>query len=709
KMTHIEKPKEVTSDVNVEKEDTEALKTFKALAKIPTYLSASFLPASSSSLLLIHLTLSQRDLIRKLKRVVAKQLIVSLPKDDSGKSTGISTSLLPVDLGDIALQAISPSGDQLMILRAVSNDKGKKRFAETWKLGSLINILDVTDIHGEFYTDDEFGGLYWSNDEQKVVYVAEQKSLEDSDERKFDYVPSWGEKFYNKRAPLIVVFNISANDAKVLPKFEKIDPGQVQFGPEDKSLIFIGYSNGPRRFGIAACTNRSAGIYQCQLDGSNLEHLSDNVEHARSPRLNLTGDRLIYLSNPSGGPHSRCSELYEYNFPSKQNRLIVPIVHSPSPSFHNNFPGIYSKCIPLKAFITIDGVEFILMHSSWRSQEVLLAINLTTGKVQKLTTIGCWNLFSAWDKYILASQGSTTEFHKLQLGVITGCHEDNLIVDWTVIDQPDVEKVAPTLAKSTWSILQPFENNPYLELIVHRPKEVPLDKKPPLIIIPHGGPHSVYVASINLTISTLVSLGYFIVEVNYTGSVGFGQDSVDALIGNIGNLEVEEVQAAAQYFIDRHEVDPDAIALIGGSHGGFISGHLIGKYPACVMRNPVLNLGGMTSSTDIPDWCFAELGLPYSLSKPPILKPSDYAKMYENSPISNIDQVKTPTLLMLGENDARVPTVDGLAWWYYLKGQGKVEIQCKMYKETGHSLDSIEAEIQGVDAITKFLKNKIGL
>ncbi|CAG8705391.1 13156_t:CDS:10, partial [Racocetra persica] len=509
------------------------------------------------------------------------------------------------------------------------------------------------------------------------VYVAEQKELEDSDDRKFDYVPSWGEKFYNKRAPLIVVFDISTNEAKVLPKLEKIDPGQVQFGPEDKSLIFTGYSNEPRRFGIAACTNRLAGIYQCQLDGSNLEHLSDNVEHARSPRLNLSGNRLIYISNPSGGPHSRCSELYEYNFSSRQNRLIVPIVHSPSPSFHNNFPGIYSKCIPLKAFITIDGV-------------------------QKLTTIGSWNLFSAWDKYILASQGSTTEFHKLQLGVITGCHEDNLIVDWTVIDQPDVEKVAPTLAKSTCSILQPFENNPYLELIVHKPKEVPLDKKPPLIVIPHGGPHGVCVTSISLTISTLVSLGYFIVE-----------DSVDALIGNIGNLEVEEVQAAAQYFIDQHEVDPDAITLIGGSHGGFISGHLIGKYPdfykACVLRNPVLNIGGMTSSTDIPDWCFAELGLPYSLSKPPILKPSDYAKMYENSPISNIDQVKTPILLMLGAIDTRVPYVDGLAWWYYLKGQGKVEIQCKMYKETGHSLDSIEAEIQSVDAITKFLKNKIGL
>ncbi|CAG8680647.1 18513_t:CDS:2 [Gigaspora rosea] len=80
----------------------------------------------------------------------------------------------------------------------------------------------------------------------------------------------------------------------------------------------------------------------------------------------------------------------------------------------------------------------------------------------------------------------------------------------------------PTLAKSTWSILRPFENNPYLELIVHRPKEVPSDKKSPLIVVPHGGPHDVYVVSLSLTISTLVSLGYFVVA---------------------GGLEIEEVQA----------------------------------------------------------------------------------------------------------------------------------------------------------------------
>ncbi|CAG8680662.1 18514_t:CDS:2, partial [Gigaspora rosea] len=53
-----------------------------------------------------------------------------------------------------------------------------------------------------------------------------------------------------------------------------------------------------------------------------------------------------------------------------------------------------------------------------RSQEVLLAINLSTCKVQQLTTTGSWNLLSVWDKYILATQGSTFEFHKLILQTV---------------------------------------------------------------------------------------------------------------------------------------------------------------------------------------------------------------------------------------------------------------------------------------------------
>jgi len=66
---------------------------------------------------------------RKLNRTIVKQLVVSLPTKGSLDTTAkvITSSFLPVDLGDVVLQAESPSGNKLLILRSVSNDKGKKK------------------------------------------------------------------------------------------------------------------------------------------------------------------------------------------------------------------------------------------------------------------------------------------------------------------------------------------------------------------------------------------------------------------------------------------------------------------------------------------------------------------------------------------------------------------------------------------------------
>lgn len=57
-------------------------------------------------------------------------------------------------------------------------------------------------------------------------------------------------------------------------------------------------------------------------------------------------------------------------------------------------------------------------------------------------------------------------------------------------------------------------------------------------------------------------------------------------------------------------VDEARVAVIGGSHGGFLTGNLVGQHPGCfrcgVLRNPVMDLSLMISVSDIPDWCFVE-------------------------------------------------------------------------------------------------------
>ncbi len=58
-------------------------------------------------------------------------------------------------------------------------------------------------------------------------------------------------------------------------------------------------------------------------------------------------------------------------------------------------------------------------------------------------------------------------------------------------------------------------------------------------------------------------------------------------------------------------VDPARVSIVGGSHGGFLTGHLLGQHPdlfRCgVMRNPVTNIAAMVGLSDIPDWCYVEV------------------------------------------------------------------------------------------------------
>lgn len=105
--------------------------------------------------------------------------------------------------------------------------------------------------------------------------------------------------------------------------------------------------------------------------------------------------------------------------------------------------------------------------------------------------------------------------------------------------------------------------------------------------------------------------GYAILHCNYRGSSGFGQNALESLAGTAGSLDVEDVVHLTKHALASNDaLDSSRVGVCGGSHGGFLSGHLIGQYPelfkVAAMRNPVTNIASMVTATDIPDWCYVE-------------------------------------------------------------------------------------------------------
>lgn len=100
--------------------------------------------------------------------------------------------------------------------------------------------------------------------------------------------------------------------------------------------------------------------------------------------------------------------------------------------------------------------------------------------------------------------------------------------------------------------------------------------------------------------------GFASLQINYRGSTGAGQASVNFLPKRVGDSDVKDCKYATDEAIRMFPIDPRKLCLMGGSHGGFLVTHLSGQYPdtysVVVSRNPVTDVASMFNSTDIADW-----------------------------------------------------------------------------------------------------------
>lgn len=190
----------------------------------------------------------------------------------------------------------------------------------------------------------------------------------------------------------------------------------------------------------------------------------------------------------------------------------------------------------------------------------------------------------------------------------------------------------------------------------------------PTVINMHGGPTSAQLNDYDPEAQTWLDHGYAWLSVNYRGSTTFGQAFQEAILGQLGTVEVDDVVAARQWLVDSGIAAPGAVFLTGASYGGYLTLQTIG-------RAPDLWAGGM-AVVGIADWFLmyedqAELLRGYQVALFGGTPDEKHAAYAAGSPITYAAQIRAPLLIIQGRNDTRCPERQMRAFIQKLETLGK--------------------------------------
>jgi dipeptidyl aminopeptidase/acylaminoacyl peptidase len=219
----------------------------------------------------------------------------------------------------------------------------------------------------------------------------------------------------------------------------------------------------------------------------------------------------------------------------------------------------------------------------------------------------------------------------------------------------------------------------------------------PTILETHGGPAAVMPNTFYPESQAWLDHGFAYLVINQRGSATFGKAFQEKIMGDFGHWEVEDMVAARDWLVQNGIAKPDQILLTGQSYGGYLTLQALGT-------KPELWAGGMGIG-GVSDWVVMyEDGTDETKSTAkvwfggsPKEKPETYARM---SPVTYVDKVRAPVLILHGRNDARCPERQIVEYEAKLKALGKpVEID---WGEVGHGAFSAEEQIRGQEVMLKF-------
>lgn len=206
------------------------------------------------------------------------------------------------------------------------------------------------------------------------------------------------------------------------------------------------------------------------------------------------------------------------------------------------------------------------------------------------------------------------------------------------------------------------------------------DRALPTVVHIHGGPLGAWAPAPSIDDLILASAGYRVISPNIRGSAGYGGPWIRPQLGDWGGVDASDVHAAIDHVVGLGLSDPERLGVLGLSYGGFMVHWLIatsGRFRAAVADNGVAN--------QVSAWANSDTGVEYSRTSElgDVLTADGVAKLWRQSPLARVADVRTPLLMFQAEADRRCPPADNEQFFTALRVLGR-EVEYVLYPDESH-------------------------
>ena len=524
-----------------------------------------------------------------------------------------------------------------------------------------IWIISTRGGEAEKLTDEEAGvsQFRWSPDGRQIAYVVRDtpKDKAERDKRKkdkfdaivvdsdFSYSHLWAINLVDKKKRRVTEGKFTASDPQWSPDGRQLAFIAGKLGAQDSSFTDIG-------------EDRNTDIYLVAATGGQPRQLTDNLGPDESPRWSRDGRQIAYVASDDPMSWAEKTDLMIVDAAGGKPRNLTgsfedSVNGAPlwSPDGQTLYaPGVQSGVYGQLLRVTVGGELRPVFVSRGAYSNVALSRD---GQMLAFTFNDAKAPNNLWVAPVAGQNARQLSFFNPQVKEFTLA--DTEVTKWRAPDGLEIEG------------------------LLVKPVGYVAGRRYPLILQIHGGPYGQFSFSYNRNAQLYAAHGYAVLMPNPRGSTGYGHKFTTANLRDWGGKDFQDLMAGVDEVIKRGVADPERLAVMGGSYGGFMTFWTItqtNRFKCAIGHAGISDWYGFFGQTDVPGL------MEYGLGGLPWAARETYAKW---SPMSYVDRVKTPLMITHGEQDRRVPIQQAELYYRALKRRG-IEVVFIRYPREGHGI-----------------------